>query len=196
MKEKTKNILIMVLVIGLVSMTVAYAALTQVLNVNAGAKVINKSASWNVHFENLSAETLNGYATIPDGKGLVLSGTTTLQGLEVNLKAPGDYVEYTFDVKNDGTINAKISQVVLPNVAAATYTGDAGDVTIVKPNIEYSLKYSDGTAIAANDTLNAGAKATLKLHVGYSSSATDLPSADVRVSALDAHIDYVQAPKN
>lgn len=192
MKEKTKNILIMVLVIGLVSMTVAYAALTQVLNINAGAKVLNKSASWNIHFTNLSSPVTNGYASIQSP--LALSGTTTLQGLIVNLKAPGDYAEYTFDVINEGTINAKVSQVVLPVLANATYTGAAADVLIVKPNLEYTLTYSNGTAIAADDTLNSGTTRTLKLHIGYSSSATDLPEADVTITGLDAHIDYVQAP--
>ena len=192
MKEKTKNILIAVLVVGLVSMTVAYAALTQVLNINAGAKVLNKSSSWNVHFENLSAASTTGYATIPTGKGLVLSGTTTLTGLEVNLRAPGDSVSYTFDVKNDGTINAKVSQVVLPTVAQATYDGATADITIVKSNLEYSLTHADGSAITVNETLNAGTTKSLKLTISYKSSATSLPAADVTVSGLNAHIDYVQ----
>ena len=51
MKERTKNILIAVLIVGLVSMTVAYAALTQVLNINASAKVLSKSTTWNVRFK-------------------------------------------------------------------------------------------------------------------------------------------------
>lgn len=192
MKEKTKNLLIAVLIIGLVSMTVAYAALTQVLNINAGAKVINKASSWNVHFTNLSAADLDGYATIPTNKGLVLSGTTTLTGLEVNLRAPGDAVTYTFDVVNEGTINAKVSQVVLPTVAGATYAGASADVTIVKANLEYSLTHADGTAITQNETLNAGTTKSLKLKISYKSSATNLPAADVTVSGLNAHIDYVQ----
>ena len=198
MKEKTKNILIAVLVVGLVSMTVAYAALTQVLNINAGAKVLNKSDTWNIHFANLSAPTLGGYATVPTGSELVLSNdSTTLSGLEANLKAPGDYVEYTFKVVNEGSINAKVSAVVLGSISGATYTGgSAADRELVQNNLEYTLTYSNGTAIAQNDALAASGEATLKLHVGYKSTATDLPAATVTVGGLNAHIDYVQAPKN
>ena len=46
MKERTKNILIAVLIVGLVSMTVAYAALTQGLNINASAKVFEWLLDW------------------------------------------------------------------------------------------------------------------------------------------------------
>ena len=85
MKERTKNILIAVLIVGLVSMTVAYAALTQVLNINASAKVLSKSTTWNVHFANLSAVDTHGYASV--ATPLTLSGTTTLEGLVANLSA-------------------------------------------------------------------------------------------------------------
>ena len=206
MKERSKNILIAVLIVGLVSMTVAYAALTQVLNINASAKVLSKSTTWNVHFANLGAVDKHGYANVPSGKGLVLSGTTTLQGLEANLSAPGDYVAYKFDIVNDGTINAKVSGITLPNMSTGvTYTGSATDSTkktadenLVKQNIQYELGYctatSDATytAIAQNDTLNAGQTKSACIRISYKSTATDVPSADVSVTGIDAHIDYVQ----
>ncbi len=206
MKERTKNILIAVLIVGLVSMTVAYAALTQVLNINASAKVLGKSTTWNVHFENLSDVDAHGYATV--ASPLSLKGTTTLEGLVANLSAPGDYVAYKFDIVNSGTINAKVSSVTLPNLTSGvTYTGSAtdsakktADENLVKSNIQYELGYCTATSdttyteITANDTLNSGAanKRTACLRISYKSSATDVPSSDVTVAGLDAHIDYVQ----
>ena len=134
MGEKTKNALIALLIIGLVSMTIAYAALTQQLQINAGAKVLNKSATWDIHFANVVAGTPVGYASISQGKSLTGTGTTTLSGLEVTLKAPGDSLSYTFDVVNNGSINAKINTngVSIPNIANLTVTGSEGDVAIVK----------------------------------------------------------------
>ena len=176
MKERTKNILIAVLIVGLVSMTVAYAALTQVLNINASAKVLSKSSTWNVHFANLGTLYKHG-----------LSGTTTLQGLEANLSAPGDYVAYKFDIVNDGTINAKVSGITLPNMSTGvTYTGSASDSTkktadenLVKQNIQYELGYCTATSdatyttIAQNDTLNAGQTRSACIRISYKSTATE-----------------------
>ena len=98
--------------------------------------------------------------------------------------------------------------ISLPNLSTGvTYTGSASDSTtkttdenLVKQNIQYELGYctatSDAsyTAIAQNDTLNSGVanKRTACLRISYKSTATDVPSADVTVSGLNAHIDYVQ----
>ena len=107
MGEKTKNAIIALLIVGLVSMTVAYAALSQTIFINSSAKVLNKSALWNVHFDTPVAGTPVGYASVATGKGLVKANATTLSGLEVTLRAPGDSMSYTFNVVNDGTINIK-----------------------------------------------------------------------------------------
>lgn len=199
MGEKTKNLLIGLLIVGLVSMTVAYAALTQTLTINTSAKVLNKDASWNVHFNAPVAQTPVGYASVATGKELVLSGTTTLQGLEVTLRAPGDAYSYKFDIENEGTINAKINTngVVLPDISTLTITGSAADVAIVRQNLEFSLVYSTGDAKAgqtpaAGDTLAAGATRNLTLTISYKSTADNLPANDVTISGLNAHIDYIQ----
>ena len=73
MSEKSKNILLGVLVVGLVSMTVAYAALTQTLNINGSAKVQNVNSSWRVRFKALTSGdpiTTTQYATVADGAAL------------------------------------------------------------------------------------------------------------------------------
>ena len=58
MNEKTKNILLGVLIVGIISMTVAYASLTQNLRINSSVKVQENSTSWNIHFKHL-ADTAN-----------------------------------------------------------------------------------------------------------------------------------------
>lgn len=199
MGEKTKNILMALLIVGIVAMTVAYAVLTQRLNINSNAKVLKRSSSWNVHFANLSNPTTTGYARVNQGEELVLdSNSTTLSGLTATLSAPGDSVSYTFDIVNSGTINAKINTdgVHLASVASATCTGNpaptSADCTLVKNNLTYTLKYTDNSNITAGDKLAAGASKNVTLTITYSASATDVPSNDVTITGLDSYIDYIQ----
>ena len=195
MGEKTKNILMALLIVGIVSMTIAYAALTQRLNINSNAKVLSKNTTWNIHFTNLSAPTKIIRDNILD---IIDSSSTTLSGLTATLSAPGDSVSYTFDVINEGTINAKIntSGVHLANVSSATCTGSPvpseADCTLVKNNLTYTLTYANGTALADGDKLAAGATKSLKLTITYNASATNVPTNDVTITGLDSYIDYIQ----
>jgi len=54
MNERKKNILLAVLVVGIISMTVAYAALSTTLNINGSASVQNIDQSWNIHFAHIT----------------------------------------------------------------------------------------------------------------------------------------------
>lgn len=204
MGEKTKSLLIGLLIIGLVAMTVAYAALSQTLTISSSAKVESKSSNWDIHFDNLAAASgsPHGYATIVSP--LTKSAATTLSGLNVTLKAPGDYVSYTFDVVNGGTINAKIDTngVSLPDVSTISMAGDTttgtADIAIVRANLEYTLVYGTGDAKAGqapavNDTLNAGQTRHMVLTIKYKDNANNLPTNDVTISALNASLTYVQA---
>ncbi|MBQ1496157.1 MAG: hypothetical protein IIZ40_02230 [Bacilli bacterium] len=203
-KERFKTLVIAILIVAIVSMSVVYALLSQTLNINTSAKVV-KSNSWNVFFDStsISEPTLVGYAEVEEGKELQISGTTTLQNLEVTLKAPGDSVTYTFEVKNTGAIDAKISTVELPNLANATYQSAnnvTSDINLVKQYLRYSLTYASdeaetsyrGKALATDDTLSKNSSRKLKLTISYDSSATDIPSEAVTVSGLNARVNYVQ----
>lgn len=203
MGEKTKNAIIALLIVGLVSMTVAYAALSQTIFINSSAKVLNKSALWNVHFDTPVAGTPVGYASVATGKGLVKANATTLSGLEVTLRAPGDSMSYTFNVVNDGTINAKIGTngVSLPDISNISISGvSSDDLALIRTNLEFSLVYGTGDtkagqAPAAGDTLASNTSRPMVLTISYKSSATNLPSDDITISGLNAHIDYVQDVK-
>ena len=203
MGEKTKNAIIALLIVGLVSMTVAYAALSQTIFINSSAKVLNKSALWNVHFDTPVAGTPVGYASVATGKGLVKANATTLSGLEVTLRAPGDSMSYTFNVVNDGTINAKIGTngVSLPDISNISISGvSSDDLALIRSNREFSLVYGTGDtkagqAPAAGDTLASNTSRPMVLTISYKNSATNLPSDDITISGLNAHIDYVQDVK-
>ena len=191
MRERTKTIFILVLVVGIVSMTIAYAQLTQRLNITGAGKVLGKS-NWNVHFTDPVGPHREGYAIVEEGNELRRVGTTTLENLVATLRAPGDSVSYTFDVKNDGELNAKISSVFFSNVVDANYNGaSAVDEALVKQYIYYSLYYTGTTTTPAiGDKLAVGASRSLTLTIGYKSTAPELPDQTVLVTGLHAYIDY------
>lgn len=190
MKNKTVNTLaICALIIAVGGLTLGYAALNQVLNVNTSATVQNTSTSWSVKFENPSSATTKGSAE----SGTISLSTTDVTVSGVVLKAPADSVSYTFDVTNDGQVDAKLSQITVKN-PTVTGTGDSAteDETIVKDAYTYTLEYADGTTPTSGDTLAVGATKTLKLTIALSESATTLPENDVTISGLGASLIYVQ----
>ena len=80
MNSKTKNILIAVLLVGIISMTIAYASLSQVLNINGTAQLQNRSASWNIHFTHIQSGTEidpHGYASVPANSVISLTDSNT-----------------------------------------------------------------------------------------------------------------------
>lgn len=187
-----KILAIVALCVAVAGLSVAYAALSETLNISGTAKVGATSSNWNVHFNNGSCSKSGGATA----GSITASGTQVTLG-ESTFTAPGDSIVCTFDVVNEGTIAAKVGTVTIPAAANLTYTGSgaakAADEELVKGNMEYTITYADGTAIAENDTLAAGATKNLKLTLTYKSSATSLPQADVSISDITGTIVYNQA---
>ena len=187
-----KILAIVALCVAVAGLSVAYAALSETLNISGTAKVGATSANWNVHFANGSC-TKTGGAT---AGSITATGTQVTLG-ESTFTAPGDSVVCTFDVVNDGTINAKVGTVTIPDAANLTYTGSGAaktnDETLVKGNMEYTVTYADGSAIQVNDTLDKGVTKNLKLTLTYKATATSLPQADVSISDIVGTIIYNQA---
>jgi hypothetical protein len=177
---------------------VAYAAFTQNLTIEGKATV--KTSNWKIEFQNLQSVEATGTAaevTAPQ----IQTDTIKISEFNVSFSKPGDSVSYTFDVKNEGDYNAKVSSITVPT---PTCTGTGANATTDASNVckylTYTLTYSDGTAINENDALNAGAKKTLKLSLSYNNSVngtpisdSELPASTVNISNLTAVISYIQA---
>lgn len=193
MNNKTQNILLGVLAVGLVGISVAYASLSSNLNISGTAKVA--TATWNIKFDNMSAGAATGYAALPSsGKFGIQTGSTTVSGDLGTLKAPGDTITYTFKVKNNGSINAKVNSVSTPTLTCVS--SSTGSATTASTNfckgLAYTVKYSDGSSIAAGQALaaNGGSKdITVKLVNNNNSLATE----DIKVTASAMTINYIQS---
>ena len=192
MKDNRKALYVLValaLVLSVAGIAVGFAAMSTDLDISGQAEVV--PASWKIRFENLSSPTITGAATVETEP--TIQNDTHLGDYDVVLTKPGDSVVYTFDVKNAGTLDAKLTAY---NFATPTFTGKganaAADAAIAQANVVYTLTYSDGTPISVNNTLAAGESKTLKLTVSYPATADTLPEAEVDITGMDVTFTYSQ----
>ncbi|MBQ9013821.1 MAG: hypothetical protein IJ094_09800, partial [Bacilli bacterium] len=170
-KRKIKVIAIVALVAGLLAITVAFAALSGTLKINGSGKM--DPANWDIHFKNVTfvskSETASTSGTpnpTNNEKG------PTIEGLNVTLKQPNDYVTYTADIKNEGDIDAYIDVVTPPNLTDREnelFTFEA----------EYTDVQDKGSKLIEHgDMLRAGETKNITITFRYNdiSDASKLPS--------------------
>ena len=179
MQGKTKNVLLAVLVVGLVSMTVAYAAFSTSLTISSSAKVNN--TKWEVKIDNfanagaqanLNGGTSEAVVTMPG----TTSGTT-ISGLEVKFMKPGDVVKFTFNLKNTGDIAAKLNGFTLGEPASSTKVTKevkCGSTPAVPSTSGTAMNLAAGTGtIACYMKLTLAADATMA--TGSSPASVTIP---------------------
>lgn len=188
-----KTIMIIAIVAIVAVVGVGYAAFSSNLTINGKGTV--KASSWKIKFANLSDANPTGKAQ-EITKPTISNNDTHIGDYAVTLKAPGDMVYYVFDVVNEGTFDAEISSITIGTPECTGNGANADqDKTNVCNNLSYKLTYiDDNTDVAQGDTLAAGASATMKLALQYSSSVTaeQLPTNDVAISNLGVTIIYSQ----
>ncbi len=203
----TKTIVAICLAILLFGLTIGYAVLSRNLTITGTGKVNN--AGWDIHFVSDSIQaTKTGEATYIEPK---IDGTnsTTLKDYSVNLFKPTDTVEFTFDVKNNGGIDAVVSSITQskPECKSPTAT-DSGyeqtdDDKNFCDNLKATLTYNSdiiGTEIKAGQEVKAGDKLAknttvkMKLTLGLKNpiDTSKIPTEDVKASNLSFSIIYVQ----
>ena len=152
-KKLIKTIFI-VLAVLIVITSIAFAALSQTLNVSTN-NVTQNALSWNIGFE---PGTVNGVLTATDPRMATCGAATvtsdTISGISVVLENIGDKCAYTFNLQNSGTIGGKLTNIVVtkPTSTTCTITGS----TMVCGNITYKLRYNSATSdtlVAVNDTI-------------------------------------------
>lgn len=157
MKNKGKKYLsIVILLLLLVGITVGYATLSSNLNINGTSTV--GVPDWDVHFENLSTTT----GSVSPTTAPTISANKLSISYAVPLQVPGDFYEFTVDVKNAGTIPAKLS--ALPTVSGVSSAQDV--------YVNYTFTHTDGTAITAGEKLAAGASKNFKVRVEFDRNVT------------------------
>ncbi len=148
--NKKLGIMYAIALILAASLGVGYAAFSTTLEVRGDASI--KHSSWNVQLSNLVVK--NGSVT-PTTPAAISNGNTV--NFAARLEEPGDFYEFNVDVVNNGTMDAKLNGIsISPELTAAQ-----------QAYLDYTVKYSDGTAIQTNDSLDHGQTRTFKVSMSY-----------------------------
>ena len=135
------------------------------LNVRAETLPTTK---WNLYFENI--EITEGSVTATTAPvAAATDKKTTLTYAIGNLTLPGQFYEFTVDVKNGGSVDAKLDAVpVLEGVDTNqdVYTN-------------FTFTNEDGTAVTAGQVITAGASKKYRVRVEYDPNvnANQLPTS-------------------
>ena len=194
-ERRVKKYALVSLIIAIIGLTVAFAALSQELNISGSGKV--DPALWDIYFDNLSEPTINGKASI--GEMASIANKTTLN-INVNLAVPNDEVIYTVDLVNNGDVNAEIGSIDvslteeqkkyvefgMEYVDTSLGEVEVGDVLLAKTTapttlpIKITIKYKDITASELpKENLNIGFTYTLNF---VQTSKTEFPSKTTTTS--------------
>ena len=190
--ERTRNIILIVLAVCLIGITVAYATLSQNLNISGVANV--DKTSWNIHFTNVQTPKVEGQAT--GGKATLNDGSTILTISEGTLSAPGDKIIYTFDVINEGDLPAEVETTLTTMKSCASE--DVSDVSIFCNKIGLDLVYADTKEkVQKSDRLLSKKTKTLNLIITYDKDKllTSLPTSPITLSNITSTINYTMLTK-
>jgi len=114
---KKRHMSILVLLLLVVGIGAGYAALQTTLKINGSTTI--GAVTWDVHFENpqkTANSNVDGTITIADGED---GKKDTKATYTTSLAEPGDKFEFTIDVVNKGSIDAKLKSQSLGELTDA-----------------------------------------------------------------------------
>lgn len=161
---KGKKKIIAILCIMVLFMAVGYASFSTNLKINGTASI---ESNWSVLFTKI--EKLNIKGGTEEKTAPTASGTTAT--FNVDLKSPGDSIEYEITIENQGTIDAIIEDIVASETGSDAIT----------------FKVTD---IQKGDRLNKKTSTTFKILIQYNENITTQPNITNNHLTISVH--YVQ----
>ena len=179
---KRKYLLLIVLFIIMLLITFGYAYLSAGLNISGSSTIHN--ATWSIYWDNVQVTTGSVSASTP-----VIDTAKTTVSYNIILEKPGDFYEFTVDVKNDGTIDAMIESI------SSKLNGVV--IQTLPSYLIYSVTYADDVEIQNNQLLSANSSDTYKVRIEYKRDITisDMPTTQQNLS-LSFSVNYIQANNN
>ncbi len=206
MESRTKKLngILLTLLMALVTISVGYAALSTVLNINISSVTSKGSGdatdpvSWNVGFTGSSSPTVGGTSSTGRSCGAATVSATSVTVAATTLSKPGDSCTYPLTIKNSGTISAKVSSITPTkptgtNVTCTVSSGTASaSAQMVCGNITYKLAASanGNSPFVTQSTLDGGQSTTVYLIISYTGAS--LNSTQVTQSSGKFSVTYAQ----
>ena len=109
------------LLVGIVALTIGFAAFNQVLTIQSSAEVDVADTPLDIAFSTSSSSQVDGDVTpVMTGGGTGEDATidgTTISGIHAKFTAPGQKATYTFNVFNSSAFVAKLKSATFANVS-------------------------------------------------------------------------------
>ncbi len=191
-KDHIKTYIIVAIFISIIGISIAYAALSQQLQIKTSTTVQDTKTSWNVKITNVSCSD-NNYAT----HGEVKFTDTTVTISNIVLKVPYSYVGCNITIKNAGQIAAKFSGYTktTPKLTGSGSTATE-DVNLIKSHLIEEFKdvsTNKDMNEFKNELLAVGSTRVMRLVFGITNDLTTLPTNPVTISDYSHTINYIQA---
>ena len=154
-KKKLNKSFIIILVLFI---SIGFAVLSANININSNITFLPQS--FNVYFDNLVVNQESSNTDIPS-----LSNEDKSVSFTTTINEPGDFYEFSFDVINDGTMDAALSEVV-----------KSGLTSTQEEYLNYTARYYGEREIKVDDILHAGYKEKVIVRVEYKYDIEDVPS--------------------
>ena len=215
---KSKKILyysLFFVLVGITTMTIAYATLSATLKITGSAEFEDASwefileelpvlDSWEVPVQNYSGNTITyGKAKLLEKPEII---GTSINDFKVSLGQLGDEVYLSYVLKNVGEIPAVVNDVIYSNWDITATNDD--DYALVEENFIfdvyfYPLSEEDGEIVDGdyyNSTddivLCPGEMLGVEIYTGYNGEAARVPYEGVTISDLDVDFEFIAADQN
>lgn len=155
---------------------IGYATLNKTLIINGTSNI--EKPNWDIQFENIQVTD----GSIESIVAPAISNKTTIN-FEVTLSAPGEYYEFTVDVKNNGSMDAMVDELVKLTELSATQ----------QKYLDYTIKYENDEQVTSNQLLKQGEFVRLKVKIEFKKDITesDLPQSTETLN-LGFKVIYIQ----
>ena len=200
--------------IGITTMTIAYATLSTTLKITGSAEF--QDATWDLKVEELDISdweseyngNVNGnvitYGTAKSLKKPTIVGTN-LENFKVSLASIGDEVIYEYKITNNGEIPAELESVIWDDYIVESNNPD--NVDLINEYLYYDFelwelfindegKLEYGYEMNEGAILCPGASFEIYLYVYYSDKAPRVPYEKTTISNLTTQFNFVAADQN
>jgi len=212
--ERNKDIkllLILILAVGVVTLSIGFAAFSNVLTIKQSATVTPDESSFDVDFSSseTSVET-NEIIPVLTPASLQSTNATidnssdpTISNLSVTFTEPGQKVVYTFYAYNNGELDAYLKSIIYANVLGNTsnkvctaltgttdaYVQSACDGIVVKTKVGDENETTSGTASITNHLLSKKTSELITISIEYLANS-ERADGDFTVSFGDISLNY------
>ena len=208
-EDYKKRLLIIVscLFIGIISMTLVYAALATTLNITGKTEIT--ASSFRVEISRASDEEMREFA---DGDDLVkIDGNFAVYGdakvihrgdisssgvknIDLSVVKPGDEIVGVFKITNTGSLPVIYTGVNLFELNYSSLSNNSSDIEWARNNVSigFDFNYRD-TVLEENDVICSGESVFVLLILEVDQEATTLPSGSVELSNFGIDLSFGQA---